>query len=180
MLYPGENSKKCSQDCVSDAIRNGLAAWDIIDMSELMFGDVGCYVTYETGWIIVFYIALCLSAVLIAFSAFGLEKQFGRSTERSKECDGVDITITCLNLFFNDLLFLVLRLKTMLTQHSYYIESVFVVKEILSICARSALLMAYCCGDDQTKTPSLNGRKTRKNLREEDENKGLLSKESGL
>lgn len=165
MLYPGEksaddNGRENRQDCVSNAVRNGLAVWDIIDMSELMFGDVGCYVTFGTGWLVFFYIALGVSAILTAFSAFGLEKQpHDNKRKVDIECPTsveacitddsmlMNIIVTSLSLFFNDILFLVLRLNTMLTLHSYYIESVFVVKEILSICARFVLICTICCCD---------------------------------
>lgn len=150
MIYPAGKKYTGRENCrkgLRDAIRSGMVVWDIIDMAELMFGDIGCFQTYGTAWLTVFYIALGISAFLIAFSSYGLEQESANGKE-----GWADYCVTGSNLVFNDLLFLILRLKTMTTQKSFYIEWVFVIKEAMGVIARSGLLLtAFCEGEKRPK-----------------------------
>ena len=125
--YPDDSDDKMNN------LMNAFAMLDIIDMAELMFGDVGCFQTYETGYIVVFYIALLASAVLTTFYS-GLEQQ------SKDDKTGVDSLITGLSLFFNDFLFLFLRAVTIHKENHAYFGVIFVTKEVLSLIIRGLMI----------------------------------------
>ena len=128
--YPDDSDDKMNN------LMNAFAMLDIIDMAELMFGDVGCFQTYETGYIVVFYIALLASAVLTTFYS-GLEQQ--SENDKTK----VDAMITSLSLFFNDLLFLFLRAVTIHKESHAYFGVIFITKEVLSSIIRGLMLFFW-------------------------------------
>ena len=137
IVYPYPDDKK---DKMSN-LKNAFAMLDIIDMAELIFGDIGCFQTYEKGYIVVFYITLLASAVLTTFYS-GLE-------QRPKDKDDgteIDAIFTGLNLFFNDFLFLFLRAVTIHKESHAYFGVIFLTKEVLSLIIRS--LMLYFRNED--------------------------------
>ena len=117
-------------------LRNAFAMLDVIDMAELMFGDVGCFQTYETGLKFLFYSALLISAILTSFY-YGLEQQ-----SKEEETSPGDTVVTLLNLLFNDGLFLVLRAVTIHKENHAYFGVIFVIKEALSFIIRCCMLCA--------------------------------------
>ena len=116
-----------------DAFRKGFAPLDILDIAELTFGDFGCFQTYGTAWLVCFDIFLVL-AILLTSVFYGLE-------QRKRKYEVEDTVFTVLKLIFNDLSFLILRIKKMTEQGHPYIGILFVTKEILSIINRVMLLI---------------------------------------
>ena len=114
---------------------NGFAMLDIIDMAELMFGDVGCFQNYGSVGKFFFYIALLISA-FITTSYSGLEQQ----KEEKEDYKTADRVTTILSLVFNDLLFLCLRITTMAKEGHAYFGVIFVGKELMSTGIRLFLL----------------------------------------
>jgi len=129
MMYPYPKEDKMN------TLINGFAMLDIIDMAELMFGDVGCFIDYGSVGLFFFYTALLMSA-FITTSYSGLEQQKGKE-ESYKKADRVT---TFLSLVFNDLLFLFLRITTMAKEGHAYFGVIFVCKEVLSAGIRLFLL----------------------------------------
>ena len=129
--YPDDTKNKMSH------LINAYSMLDIIDMAELMFGDVGCYQTYEKGFIVFFYFALLASAVLTSFD-FGLEQQ-------SKETNiSGDAIMTAINMIFNDGFFLTLRAITIHKNGHAYFGIIFILKEALSFLIRFGMLITWC------------------------------------
>ena len=119
---------------MTSKLKKVFAMLDVIDMAELMFGDVGCFQTYETGFKFLFYFALLISAILTSFY-YGLEQQ-----SKQEETSPGDTIVTFLNLLFNDSLFLVLRAVTIYKESHAYFGVIFVVKEALSCIIRCWML----------------------------------------
>jgi len=130
MIYPYPKDLKTTRA----TIMNGLAMLDFIDMAELIFADIGCYLTFETGWRVVFYLALGVSVILTAFSN-GIER-------KDKNINPSDYIVTFLNMFFNDGLFFMLRIVTMAKTGHVYFGLIFVIKEFFS-CIFRVLLLCY-------------------------------------
>jgi len=134
--YPGTD-----EDDTIKALSNGFVAMDVLDMTELIFADTGCFQGYGTNWLVFFYIALGVSAILIPFSAYGLEQQKEDTTWK-------DITTTVLNMIFNDLFFFILRVMTMSKQGHMYTQSIFAIVEGISFIIRLSMLSSYFCDRD--------------------------------
>ena len=106
---------------------------DIIDMAELMFGDVGCYQINDTVGLVAFYMALLMSAFLTTSNS-GLEQE-------KDEYDLIDCLTTLFSLVFNDAMFFGLRLTTIIrTKHAYF-GAIFLCKEILSSIIRACMVV---------------------------------------
>lgn len=129
MIYPYPEDEGNTISTLS----HGFAALDILDMAELMFGDVACYQTYGPAGLFFFYLALGVSAILIAFS-YGLEQQ------QKEKHDKKDWWSTFMNMIFNDLLFFSLRVTTMIKQGHAYFGVIFASKELLSFFVRLFML----------------------------------------
>ena len=147
IIYPAGKECDGEENCrmgFRDAFRKGMAISEFIDMAELMFGDLGCFQNYGTAWLTIFYLALAVSAFLMSFTAYGLEQ------EKTKKDGWLDYCVTGSNLVFNDILFLILRCKTMTTQNTLdIVELVFVIREAMSAIVRSVLLLTTCCEDEE-------------------------------
>lgn len=117
------------------SVQNGLMTLDLLDMAELIFSDIGCYIGYDDGWLVVFFIAIGASAILATISR-GLEQP----TEDGEEKTGFDSAVTIFNMIFNDGLFCFLRLYVMFTEGHVYFGLIFVIKEICSFIFRLMLL----------------------------------------
>ena len=128
MVYP---FPECKHKAITSLIK-GFALLDIIDMAELIFGDVGCFQSYGGHWLNFFYTALVLSAILTT-SSYGLE-------QHKDEYCGWDYLCTILNMGFNDLAFLILRVVTMTKQGHGYFGVIFVMKECGSFLLRGSML----------------------------------------
>ncbi|XP_066918759.1 uncharacterized protein [Clytia hemisphaerica] len=126
MMYPYPDEKEMS------TLITGFSMLDIIDMAELMFGDVGCFQNYGSVWLFFFYTALLMSA-FITTSYSGLEQE-------KYYYDMADRVTTCLSLVFNDLLFWCLRITTMVKEGHAYFGVIFVGKESMSSILRIILL----------------------------------------
>ena len=126
MMYPYPDEKEMS------TLITGFSMLDIIDMAELMFGDVGCFQKYGKAGMFFFYLALLMSA-FITTSYSGLEQE-------KDYYDRADRVTTCLSLIFNDVLFLFLRITTMWKQGHAYFGVIFVGKESMSSIIRIILL----------------------------------------
>jgi len=133
MIYPYPEDLKTTRL----TMMNGLAMLDFIDMAELIFADVGCYITFGTGWIVIFYVALIVSVILTAFSN-GIELKDKKLVNQSS------YIVTSLNMVFNDGLFFMLRIVTMSKTGHVYFGLIFVIKELGSFILRLILL---CCGN---------------------------------
>jgi len=143
MIYPYPED----EDNTISTLSHGFAALDIIDMAELMFGDVGCYQTFGAAGMFFFYLGLGVSAILIAFS-YGLEQQ------HKKKYSKWDRRSTFMNMVFNDLLFFALRVTTMTKRHHAYFGVLFATKELLSFVVR---LFMFCTRQIDTETSRRNG-----------------------
>jgi len=117
----------------------GFGLLDIIDMAELIFGDVGCFQIDTSSWLVFFYVALVLSAILTT-SSYGLEQQ----KDNNKHCKW-DIVSTLFSLLFNDMFFFILRTRTMYTRGSAYFGVIFVIKEFFSFIVRILLIIFFIC-----------------------------------
>ena len=123
------------------ALQGGLAMMDFLDMAELLFGDIGCYVNYEGGWVGFFFTSIGVSTILTAVNK-GLEQP---KREDDEEKNGFDFIITLLRLVFNDIFFCILRLHVMLSMGHMYVGVIFLCKEILSAVIRIFMLIRFCC-----------------------------------
>jgi len=77
MIYPFPEGKHKT----ITSLMKGFGLLDIIDMAELIFGDVGCFQIDTSSWLVFFYVALVLSAILTT-SSYGLEQQ----KDNNKHC----------------------------------------------------------------------------------------------
>ena len=127
MIYPYPEDEN-----TMSTLSNAFAAFDIMDMAELMFGDVGCYQTYGAGGLFFFYLGLGVSIILTAFS-YGLEQHKEKHNKN-------DWYSTLMNMVFNDLLFFLLRVTTMVKQKHAYFGVIFATKELMSFISRSYML----------------------------------------
>ena len=132
MLYPYPESED-EKESVSSALLIGMTAFGILDMADLIFSDVGCVQNYSTGWQVVYYTVLGMSAILPNFHV-GLERG-----EDNPEWH--DFLITGLNWCFSDVMFLIIRCHVMYTQGHFYFGLIFVIKEVLSIFMRGGLFV---------------------------------------
>ena len=114
-----------------------MAAFDTLDMAELMFGDAGCIQDYGTGWQVIFYLALGMSAIMTTFY-WGLE-----GLDKDDEPGTPDYIATVLGLIFNDVLFLIVRCKVMDVQHDTYLSLLFPIKESFSIFVRLGFIIYF-------------------------------------
>ena len=132
MLYPYPEPEG-KDDRISSALLIGMSAFDVLDMADLIFGDIGCVQNYGTGWQVVYYMVLGMCAILTNFYV-GLEK--GKDYPK-----WYDFLMTGLNWCFNDVLFLIIRCHVMYTQGHFYFGLIFVIKEVLSIFMRGGLFV---------------------------------------
>jgi len=132
MIYPFPEGK---HKAITSLIK-GFALLDIIDMAELIFGDVGCFQIDTSSWLSFFYVALVLSAILTT-SSYGLEQH------REKYDCPWDYLSTIFSLLFNDMFFFILRVRTMHKHGNVYFGVIFVIKECLSFIFR--ILMNIIC-----------------------------------
>ena len=139
MMYPYPGNDDDYDDEIR-ALSNGFAAMDVLDITELIFSDTGCFQSYGTEWLVAFYVALGISAILTTFSAYGLEQQKEEPTWK-------DVAVTSLNMLFNDALFLFIRATTMYRQGHMYTQSIFALVELISLCIRFGMLCSHCCRD---------------------------------
>ena len=118
-------------------LATGMAAIDILDMAELMFGDAGCIQNEDTIWQVFFYLAIGASTILTSFY-WGLE-----GVEENEDPKMMDYVATLSSLIFNDLLFLVLRCRVMHVQKEAYLSILFPIKEIFSSICRIGFILYY-------------------------------------
>ncbi|XP_066918739.1 uncharacterized protein [Clytia hemisphaerica] len=130
MLYPDPEGTELNN------LINGFAMLDIIDMAELMFGDVVCFQNYEKGLLGVFYLALVVSALLTTFYS-GLEQY------QKGEYHWGDFWTTLLSLIFNDILFFALRVEKMRRERHGYFGMIFTCKEGMSCIIRFLLMFTF-------------------------------------
>jgi len=128
ILYPYPGKKHG----IIASLTSAFALLDIIDMAELIFGDVGCFQSYGGHWLNFFYTALVISAILTSVS-YGLEQQ------KDEYCEW-DYVCTFFNMSFNDLAFFILRVATMTKQGHGYFGVIFAMKECVSFTLRAAML----------------------------------------
>ena len=134
MIYPYPEDQGKDKK-ISTSLLIGLSAFDIIDMAELSFSDVGCIQNYGAGWPVLFYLALGMSAIMTTFY-WGLEQV-------EDEPKNGDFVATLMNWVFNDVLFLVVRCKVMYVQGHAYFGLIFVIKESLSVVVRGLIFGYY-------------------------------------
>ena len=135
--YPDDSDDKRA------ALVNAFSMLDLIDMAELMFGDIGCFQTYEFSLKFFFFVSLLMSALLTVFF-YGLEQQSFNGAKKTKG-DGV---VTFFNLVFNDILFLILRCVTIDKEGHAYFGVIFIIKEAASCMIRTAMLYYHLKGGD--------------------------------
>jgi len=124
MLYPEPESTKT----IRDMMLNGLNMLDFI----------GCIQNFPTFWIVIFYLALGVSVILTAFPN-GLEERKGDDEDFNR----FDTIITTCRMIFNDGLFFILRINTMVQTGRKYFGMNFVIKEVFSCIFRFVLLLCY-------------------------------------
>ena len=135
VLYPFPKQEKKSKA----ALQSGLNMIDFLDMAELLFGVIGCYVNYSAGWVTAFFIGIGVSTILASFTK-GLEQAKNEINDKNTRCDAL---ITLLNLLFNDVFFCVLRIYVMHKKGHVYFGLIFVIKEFLSAMFRACLLVDF-------------------------------------
>ena len=134
VLYPYPKQEKKSQM----SLQNGLSMIDFLDMAELLFGVVGCYINYNALWVTFFFLSIGTSTILTAFTR-GLEQP---SLEDKDKCC-ISAIVTLANLLFNDVCFCILRVAVMIMEGHVYFGLIFVIKEVLSASLRGLLLGHY-------------------------------------
>lgn len=133
MVYPYPKNT----ENFSTSLGIGFAAFDVLDLSELTFSDIGCILNYNGGWQTAFYLALGMSAIMTTFYC-GLENLDDENNPKFS-----DFLSTAINWVFNDVLYLVVRSKVIHEQKHAYFTLIFMMKECLSVVLRGMIFVYY-------------------------------------
>eukprot|EP00111_Clytia_hemisphaerica_P016355 TCONS_00048415-protein len=111
------------------------ATFDTLDYADLVFGTVGCFLNYSSGWLAAYYAILGISPFLTAFS-YGLEQRMiGNLSGMHK-----DLILTILRLLINDVGFFVLRMTVMVKEGFAHPIIIFTIKEVVSFLFRTGMI----------------------------------------
>ena len=132
MVYPYPRREDFSTSLII-----GFNAFDVLDLSELTFSDIGCIQNYNGGWQTAFYFALGMSAIMTTIYC-GLE-----NGDQDFKPDFKDFLATGVNWVFNDVLYIVIRSKVIYEQKHAYFTLIFMMKECLSVVIRGALFVYH-------------------------------------
>ena len=131
MVYPYPKST----GKLSASIIIGFSAFDVIDIAELTFSDIGCIQNYSGWWQAAFFLALGLSAIMTTFYC-GLE--------RGEDDPSItDFTATAVSWIFNDVFYILVRSKVIHEEKKAYFTLIFMMKECLSVFLRGWIFVYY-------------------------------------
>lgn len=121
------------------SVQNKFMTVDFFDMAELIFSDIGCYISYGGGWLTAFFVATGASAML-STTRRGLEQ----AIEEGEVKTWFDCFVTILNMIFSDIMFCVLRIYVIEKEgqgHGH--DFIFLMKEFVYLSLRIALIVSY-------------------------------------
>ena len=129
LVYPYPQRKNKPDERFAIAIE-ALNAYDIMDFVEI----ITCIQTYSTGWLVLFFIALAVSTLRLAFPISLTEDdeddpQFGR------------ILSSAITLVFTDILFAIMRGHVMVQEDSVQLGFNFFSKNVMSAFCRLFLIV---------------------------------------
>ena len=132
ITYPYPDRRYESGEIFAIAIEF-LNAFDIMDLVE----NIGCIQSYTAGWIVIFYIALAVSTILLAFPV-GLTEDDEDDPQRCR------IFSSVLTLIFTDALFCIIRGYVMIKEESVQSGFNFFLKNLLAASCRIILICKSC------------------------------------
>lgn len=132
LLYPFPDRNYKHGEVFAVAIEF-LNAFDIMDLVL----DIGCVQKYSAGWIVLFYIALGVSTVLLAFPV--------RLEEDDKDDPhALRILGSILTLVFTDIFFCTIRIAVMYHEKNLQTGFHFFMKNLLAAIVRPFLIVKGC------------------------------------
>ena len=128
ILYPYPDRKYERGEKAAIAIEF-LNAFDIMDLVE----NIGCIQSYTVGWVRLFYIALAVSTILLAFPV-------GLTEDDEHDPQGYRIISSAMTLIFTDVLFCIIRGHVMIKEESVQSGFNFFLKNLLAAICRFILI----------------------------------------